>query len=135
MRTVKITLTSGETIRLNVKRRIKYSDLSVISTAIRNDVFTSEGYFPYMKELGLVHYMLLYYADYTMEDADEMMELYASGQLVPVIRVIDQEQLASLRALVNDMLDYERNRSGMDDLCARLLREVKMKTSTGNKSD
>ena len=125
MKTVKITLGSGKKVRLSVKKRIKYSDLSVIATAIRNDVFDGDGYFPYMKQLGLVHYILLYYANCSLEDADEMMELYASGQLGPVFKAIDAKQLAELYAMVDDILEYTRSRSGMDSLCAMILQEVR----------
>ena len=125
MKTVEIKLVSGNKVSVNVKKRIKYSDLSVIATAIRNDVFANDGYYPYMKNLGLVHYMMLYYADFAFEDADEMMELYAAGELNPVYKAIDMEQYQALCVLVDDMIDYQRNQSGMDTLCSLLIREMK----------
>lgn len=136
MKTVKIKLASGATETLNVKKRIKYSDLSVIATAIRNDVFADGGYFPYMKQVGLVHYTLLYYADYAFEDADEMMEVEASGGLAHVYKAIDQEQLQALSELVEDMVEYQRSRSGLDGLCTVLLNEMKtLRVAEGRKAN
>lgn len=130
MKTVEIKLASGEKVSLTVQKRIKYSDLSVIATAIRNDVFSDGNYFPYMKELGLVHYVLLYYANYTFEDADEMMELNASNALDPVFKAIDTNQLQTLHELVEDMIDYQRGRSGLDGLCVALLNGMRVAKNT-----
>lgn len=127
MKTVEIKLTSGEKITVNVSRRIKYSDLSVIATAICHDVFADGGYFPYMKKLGLTHYMMLYYTDYAFEDADEMMEIDAAGGLADVYKAIDREQLRTLTTLVEDMIDYQRKRSGLDSLCTMMLNEMRTK--------
>lgn len=130
MKTIEIKLNSGATVSLNVKRRIKYSDLSVIATAICNDVFADGGYFPYMKELGLVHYTMLYYAGYAFEDADEMMEIDAAGGLEKVYAAIDREQLQTLTEIVEDMIDYQRNRSGLDSLCTIVLNEMRAKKAS-----
>lgn len=126
-KTVKITLLTGEEITLNVKKRIKYSDLSVIATAIRNDVFADGGYFPYMKDLGLVHYTMLYYAGHTFENADDMMEMDAAGAFQPVYKAIDYDQLGQLRELVDDMIEYQRSRSGLDAVCTIMLNEMRAK--------
>lgn len=124
-KTVCITLLSGEQVTLNVKRRIKYSDLSTIASAIRNDVFADGGYFPYMKDLGLVHYTMLYYAGYAFENADEMMELDAAGAFDSMYKAIDPEQLNQLNEIVCDMIDYQRSRSGLDAVCSIMLNELK----------
>lgn len=127
MKSVKIKRAVGEALVLDVKSRIKYSDLSTIATAIHNDVFSDEGYCPYMKNLGLVYYVMRYYAGYTFEDADEMMELFASGALSVVYSVIDAQQLKLLEQLVDDMIDYTRGKTGLDQLCGMLLREMRKK--------
>lgn len=136
MKTVEIKIAPDVKVSLNVKERIKYGDLCTIATAIRNDVFPKEGgYFPYMKNLGLVHYVLLYYADYTFADADEMMELYACGALVPVFKIVDAKQLALLDNLVEDMVDYRRNQSGLDAVCDAMLREIKKQQLAGAETE
>lgn len=125
MKTVRIKLATGEAVSVNVQKRIKYSDMSVIATAICDDVFKDGGYYPYMQELGFVHYVMIYYADYRFDDMDEMMELRASGALAPVFDAIDPEQLYGLRQLIKSMIDYRYNRTGLDEFCNILINEMR----------
>ena len=122
MKAVTWTRLDGTVVNSQVKKHIGYNDMAAIAIAICADVFKQGVYRPYMKELSLWHYVLLNYTDIVFEDMDEMMANIQRGSLQRrVISEIDPGELAWIREQAEDMIDYERNKGGMDRFGALLV--------------
>lgn len=121
MKTVNWKRLNGKVEVAHVLHHIAYDNMCALAIAVKDKVFEGGIYRPYRLELDLVWQILASYTDIRFEDVNEMMEEYQYGELRRKIwKAIDRRQLKQVYCLVQEMINYELSKTGMDRLGALL---------------
>lgn len=125
MKQVQWKKSDGTVVLVRIKSRIAYSDVAAIAIAVRNDVFRNGTYRPYMKEVGIWHYVLLNYTDLLIEDTNELMKEIEYGTLKRLLmRYINKKQFAQIRNFADELVNHECRVTGLDALCKLLITDI-----------
>lgn len=138
MKTISWRNLNGLVVEAKVKQHIGYNDMCAIAIAMRDGVFSQGGYRPYMQDITFWHNVILHYTDIQFENVDELMaNVRHNPAFNKVLDEIDEQELDWIRDQAQQMIDYERNKTGMDRLGALLVGILarSVKADDGNAND
>lgn len=122
MKTISWRNLNGLVTDSKVKQHLSYNDMCAIAIAVRDGVFAQGAYRPYMQDITFWHNVVLSYTDIQFENVDELMaNVRHNPAFQKVLDVIDERELDWIRDQTQQMIDYERNKTGMDRLGALLV--------------
>lgn len=121
MKTLTYTNLDGIESTLNYKEKVDFKTLSAMPLAVRDVVFSEQlgGYAPQMYDVMLAHTILSAYTDIVVNDLSEVYQLITETDLfTKLIEKIDASQLASVNEWTKDIIEFNKNRDGLDKLVA-----------------
>ena len=84
------------------------------------------GYAPRMYDVMLAHAILMAYTDFKSENLDEVYRLVTETDLfTKLIGQLDPDQLASVNQWTKDIVEFNKNRDGMDRM-VELLKNIQL---------
>ena len=123
MKTIKWVDHNGKEQENKVYETIPYSSRAAIIEEVVDSVMRN-GYKPYMLPVSLRTSVYHEYTDYVVTDVDEMMAEHDLWQKVLEISDVCNE-IDGIVVDIEDIINYQKNRSGLDLIAEYLLGEAK----------
>ena len=127
-KTLTFTNYDGEDIVVEYVEKVDFKTLSAIPVVVRDVVFSEQlgGYAPQMYDVMLAHAILMAYTDFKSENLDEVYRLVTETDLfTKLIEQLDPDQLASINQWTKDIVEFNKNRDGMDRM-VELLKNIQL---------
>lgn len=133
MKTIKWVDHNGKEQENKVYETIPYSSRAAIIEEVVDAVMRN-GYKPYMLPVSLRTSVYHEYTDYVVTDVDEMMAEHDLWQ--KVLKTPDVcNEIDDIVADIEDIINYQKNRSGLDLIAEYLLGEAKVQNHAKNEEE
>lgn len=130
---VTITYHDANHVEHNVKvrRKISKEDEIAYVRCVIDALFDDEGhYLPYMKSIAINDMLLRIYTNMKYDSISELCDLVDNTDLIQsVLEQINRDQYTELSSWIEESLDYEMKRSGLDRAIFKVMDRLSEKIS------
>lgn len=121
MKTLTFVNLEGNEVEVHYQEKIDFKTLTAIPSMVRDVVFAEQlgGYAPQMYDTTFAHGVIVAYTDYRPVDLGEVYQLMTETNFVDKLySLIDATQLNLLTTWTKDIIEFNKNRDGLDKLVA-----------------